>query len=524
MRPPVSLRRLHGLWSLAFALVSLLVEGMALGQDDEAPEAVLGGSLEEDAAAAIHAIVVSEPLPTNPPAVGGMGRHELERPLDGGLKWEASTLYCPHYLPDLYPGKNLDELCRQDFFTSPDLFQRGDQNPYLLAKDQFDALVDSADERRDCLPWAAAYALLHRDTLEWGADTVRSLLGRPQYLRSQVIAEAVTPWITKRLTPELTTVQPQEGQVAVDVRVFSNISYDSTASIEKMLVTAGERGIKAVVVADRSRIDGAQLARRCAQRLKSEGRLPEDFLVITGQVAYSHTGAVLAVFIDDPIADNMTMGQTVDVIHRAGGLAYLLHPGDPGGPERLQRFDFDGYLLQPNMFEMFRTLSFMYDSQYVDKPGLAASNAQFASSVGLPHIMVESSVVSAEALRGAMKRGQVSAAGGLYLPWMTLASTPTVARFSRFLNRYFLIHRYAERHVATTLGADSVSLSTTWDQEIRDMMGLAEMPGGIRDLLDGDSPLLEHPRLEHIAVEYSCFQLGYSAETHETYLQATLTW
>ena len=72
--------------------------------------------------------------------------------------------------------------------------------------------------------------------------------------------------------------------------------------------------------------------------------------------------------------------------------------------------------------------------------------------------------------------------------------------------------------------ADSVSLSTTWDQEIRDMIGLAEMPGGIRDLLDGDSPLLEHPRLEHIAIEYSCFQLGYSAETHETYLQATLTW
>lgn len=488
-------------------------------------EAVVGEGLRTELAACISERLGESGGVTGLAAL--LGEHRaprLERPLDSGLGWGASSLYCPHYWPTLYPGANLDQLCGRDFYESPALYQRGSENPFVIAREQFNALVDSADERRDRLPWGAAYASLHRGGDEWVTDTVLSLLKRPQYLRAEVVADVAAPLVTRLLPESLTRVEAGEGQVPVDVRVFSNTSYDSVASIERTLRIAAGRGIRAVAVADRSRLDGAQLARRTAERMKLEGKLPGDFVVIPGQVVYSHVGAVLALFVDDPIPDRMTMARTLQEIHAQGGLAYLLHPGEPGGPERLERLPFDGYLLQPDMFEMFRTLFLMYDPRYGDKPGLTASNALASGTVGLPYVLVECDRLSPEALRQALRERKVSAAGALYLPWMALASFRPLARGARLLNHYFVLHRWAESTLARKMGAGTISLSTSWDAEVREMMELNGMVDGIHDLLDGTSPLLHRPRLGYVVAEYSFFRIGYDRGSDTAFLEASLSW
>jgi len=154
----------------------------------------------------------------------------LRRPLDSGLSWGASPLYCPHYWPTLYPGANLDQLCGSDYYQSEQLYQRNSENPFVIAREQFMALADSSDERADRLPWAAAYAALHRSGAEWATDTTLALLKRPQYLRAEVIADLAAP-IVERLLPEsLTSVEAGEGQIPVDVRVFSSDTYGSARS------------------------------------------------------------------------------------------------------------------------------------------------------------------------------------------------------------------------------------------------------------------------------------------------------
>jgi hypothetical protein len=448
----------------------------------------------------------------------------LRRPLDSGLSWGASALYCPHYWPTLYPGANLDQLCGSDYYQSQQLYQRNSENPFVIAREQFMALADSSDERMDRLPWGAAYAALHRSGAEWATDTTLALLKRPQYLRAEVFADLAAPIVERFLPQSLTSVEAGEGQVPVDVRVFSNVSYDSVASAERTLLTAAGRGIRAIAIADRSRLDGAQATARTAERLKSEGRLPRDFVVIPGQVVYSHAGAVLALFVDDPILDGMTMATTLEAIHSQGGLAYLLHPGEPGGPERLERLPFDGYLLQPDMFEMFRTLFLMYDPRYIDKPGLTASNALASGTAGLPYVLVDCERLSADSLRQAMRERKVAAAGALYLPWMALASFRPMARGAQLLNNYFLLHRWAESTVARRIGAGTISISTSWDAEVREMMNLNGLPDGIRDLLDGSSPLLHRPHLGYVVAEYAFFRVGYDRNSDTAFLEASLTW
>jgi hypothetical protein len=449
---------------------------------------------------------------------------QLERPLDSGLSWGASPLYCPHYWPTLYPGANLDELCGRDFYESPALYQRGTQNPFVIAREQFQQLWEDAEERRERLPWGAAFAALHRDGDEWATDTILAMLKRPQYLRTEVVADIAAPIVARLLPESLTQVAAGEGQVPVDVRVFSNVSYDSAASVERTLKVAAGRGIRAVAVADRGRLDGAQLARRTAERLKAEGKLPPDFVVIPGEVVCSHVGPVLALFVDDPIPDGMTMAATLQAIHDQGGLAYLVHPGEPGGPERLERLPFDGYLLQPDMFEMFRTLFMMNDPRYADKPALTASNALASGTAGLPYVLVECERLSPDALQQALRERKVTAAGALYLPWMALASFRPMARGARLLNHYFDLHRWAEHTLARKIGAGTISLSTSWDAEVRGMMRLNGMPDGIRDLLAGSSPLLRRPRLGYVVAEYSWFRVGYDRGTDTAFLEASVTW
>lgn len=525
MTPPAAfgLRSALGYLSLAAILSLTPVDSSAAWADE--PEAVVSACLEEALAQELAARLghwpSAEQTAPGPPDVSGLA---AERPIDLGMNWGVDRLICPSYWPPLYPEKTLDELCRADYFSSPWLGAQPGENRLAVARDELARLHQSARERRRRLPWAVAYAYLHRDTRDWAPDTMWALLGERKYLTAEVLTDVLVPVVLRVLPDSLTQVESAPGLVPIDVRVFTNASFDSPASTERMLLEAAARGLKGVAIADRTRTDGAQKAERDAARLKAQGRLPRDFLVIRGQTVYTQSGSVLALFADRPIPEDMTMERTIGCIHAAGGLAYLIHPAVPGGPERLARMDFDGYLIQPGMFEMFRTLLLLNDPHYANRAALAGSSSLHSGTVGLPYTLVEAEEVSAPAIKQALRERRASASGGLYLPWMTAASYPPVARFSRFLSGYFGIHAFAERRVARWIGADNVMVSTSWDEEIRSMIGIGGLPGGLRDLFSGTSPLQGWPRVKSVEVEYSWFRVGYERETRTAFLRAHVCW
>ena len=431
-------------------------------------------------------------------------------PLDSGQQWRMSAQICPGFLPEIYPGRSWDEMCRQGYIESPWLEQRGWANPFRIAKEEVERWNRDEDAVWQRALLAAAYWWTYKEHPSVGRDTVLATLGRQHYQSRDLVIEHVAPRVFDLLPSMVSEVTVGEHEVAVDLRVESNTSFDSTTSVESLLLHAAKRGLGAVAIADRNRIGGAQRAQRIADRLRAAGKLPADFRVIIGEYIDTTSGGVLGLFLDGWVPEGMTMGKTVEMIHGQGGLAILAHPGVAGGPRVLRQMPFDGYLIQAGLFEMFRTLQILYDPGLAEKPALYASNSPYGAAVGLPYTAIETTDNTTEGLRRALADGRAYAAGGTYLPWMMAATIKPIGQIETMLNRYFVGRDKLEQQLQQFVRADNVILRTSWDRELQGWMGLDRLGSGLRRIGNRSSPLLELPQLERIALEYSYFQLSYS--------------
>jgi len=463
-------------------------------------------------------VAPAQPLPSR------LGVLEYQYPIDLGYQGRAAPEFCPGYLPEHYPEKTLDEFCYRSYTTSPWLQQYGWANPYQIAEEEVQTWNDERRVRWQRAALAAVYAARNPGTEQWVGDIVRAVLGRQRFLASELMIDIAIPEIARIVPEHLTAVTAGPGETAIALRVATSTSFDSASCTQDMLLTAAQRGLQAVVVADRNRLDGAQRAQRIAQRLQAQGRLPAEFQVIVGEHIETLSGGVLGLFLHWRVPEQMTMKATVDIIHKQGGLALLVHPGVPGGPRQLRQMPFDGYLIQPGLFEMFRTLNLLYDPSLAHKPALYASNSLYAAGVGLPYSIIETDDTSPESLKKALAAGRAYAASGLYLPWMAMVSLKPLGQAESILNRFFVWHDGLGGILCDVLHADNVTLRTTWDRELQGWMGLDRLPAGIRKISDRTSPLLEWPHVTALAAEYSYFQLHYDRREKKVTLTGRYLW
>jgi len=449
---------------------------------------------------------------------------QYQYPLDTGRQWRMSAQICPDFLPEIYPGRSWDEMCRQCYLESPWLEQRGWANPFRIAQEEVQRWNqdEAAAWQRALL--AAAYWWTYRDHPTVGRDTLLATLSRQQYQYRELLVEHIAPRVIDLLPSMISEVSVGEHETAIDLCVESSASFDSTTSVESLLLRAAKRGLDAVVIADRNRIGGAQQARLIADRLRAAGKLSADFQVIVGEYIDTTSGGVLALFLDTWIPEGMTMRKTVEMIHDQEGLAILAHPGVAGGPRVLRQMPFDGYLIRSGIFEMFRTLQILYDPQLADKPALYASNSPYGAAVGLPYTAIESRDNTTEGLRRALADGHAYAAGGTYLPWMMAPTIKPIGRIETVLNHYFVWHDELDQQLQQLVKADNIVLCTSWDRELQGWMGLDRLVAGLRRIDNRSSPLLEWPQLESIALEYSYFQLSYSDKRDLFSLKARYVW
>lgn len=427
--------------------------------------------------------------------------------------------YLPMYWPQGFPEQQLHDF-RDELLAQPRLFQ-GQVNPYALAAERVAKLDEAAGERRRAAVALALYAATHRHAAP--EDLAWTLFKRPAtVLRDALYGMAVAA--LERVKPSLTKVSVGEGDVAVDLRVLSYASHDSASSLREMLIAAARRGLKAVVVADRNTLAGARDAENVAYQLKLEGLLPPDFVVIPGQTVSSFSGSVLAVFIRSRVPDGMTAWRTVEEIHQQGGLAIAIHPGRPGQAHVLKLVPFDGYLIQPAFFEMFRTQELMADPELQQQIPLYGSGARFALGVGCPYSAVETPRHGEEGLRQAMRQGRVYAASPLFLPYMTAVAFKPIGPLMHYLNRYFVAQEKLHVWVARRLGAQNVRVELSWDRAVREMMGLVELPAHVKRLVDGTSVLLRRPEVLGVSVEYRMFRLAYFPKPRRYVLEMAMTW
>ena len=104
-------------------------------------------------------------------------------------------------------------------------------------------------------------------------------------------------------------------QINADLHVHSNYSKDSSITPQELIFYAKKRGLTAVAVTDHNQIEGSL-------KIAKEA----EFLVIPGMEVSSADGHIVALNLQELIPRDLSAKETVDKIHKAGGIAIAVHP------------------------------------------------------------------------------------------------------------------------------------------------------------------------------------------------------
>jgi hypothetical protein len=104
-------------------------------------------------------------------------------------------------------------------------------------------------------------------------------------------------------------------QVKADLHVHTTYSSDSVITPKELVFYAKKRGLTAVAVTDHNQVEGAlKIAKET------------DFLIIPGTEVSSLNGHIVGLNVSERIPKGLGADETVDRIHRAGGIAIACHP------------------------------------------------------------------------------------------------------------------------------------------------------------------------------------------------------
>lgn len=119
-----------------------------------------------------------------------------------------------------------------------------------------------------------------------------------------------------------------------DLHVHTMFSKDGRTTMEELLEYADRAGIGCVAVTDHNEF-------RAYDLLKDNGRI----IIIPAEEVSSAEGHILALGIDRLIPRDLSIQETIDRIHEAGGYAFAAHPyrwWSGLGEENTLKYPFDG--------------------------------------------------------------------------------------------------------------------------------------------------------------------------------------
>jgi len=104
-------------------------------------------------------------------------------------------------------------------------------------------------------------------------------------------------------------------QIKADLHIHTIYSKDSLITPKDLVFYAKKRGLNAVAVTDHNQLEGAY-------KIAKE----TDFLIIPGMEISSSDGHIVALNVHELIPRGYSAVETVERIHRAGGVAIACHP------------------------------------------------------------------------------------------------------------------------------------------------------------------------------------------------------
>lgn len=167
----------------------------------------------------------------------------------------------------------------------------------------------------------------------------------------------------------------------IDFHVHTCYSKDSSITLEQVICFAKKRGLDGVAVTDHNTIEGAL-------KLKKTKKI----LVIPGIEVSTLQGHLLGINVTTPIPAKLTMEQSIQKIHEAGGIAIAAHPtAFYKSPATRKVKSYDAIEVMNASSVPFSVLTH-YSRKFAEKlnlPQTGGSDSHYAPEIGTAYTVVD---------------------------------------------------------------------------------------------------------------------------------------
>ena len=192
-------------------------------------------------------------------------------------------------------------------------------------------------------------------------------------------------------------------QIKADLHVHTTYSSDSIITSKDLVFYAKKRGLNAVAVTDHNQVEGAW-------KIAAE----TDFLIIPGTEVSSREGHIVGLNVNELIPKHLSADETVDKIHRAGGVAIACHPYAlfKGSIGKFVTAKFDAVeTINASSFP-FRSASSKAEklAKRLSLPRVAGTDAHYGPVIGCAYTIIEADP-NVKAILDAIVKGRCEPAG-----------------------------------------------------------------------------------------------------------------
>jgi predicted metal-dependent phosphoesterase TrpH len=187
-------------------------------------------------------------------------------------------------------------------------------------------------------------------------------------------------------------------QIRADLHVHTTYSKDSLITPKDLVYYAKKRGLNAVAVTDHNQLEGAY-------KIAKE----TDFLIIPGMEVSSADGHIVALNVAELIPRGLSAVETVERIHRAGGVAIACHPFVlfKGCLKEKVCTTFDAIeIINARAFPFKRSVKKATETaERLKLSRVAGTDAHYGPQIGYGYTVIEASEPSVEAIAKAIVDG-----------------------------------------------------------------------------------------------------------------------
>jgi predicted metal-dependent phosphoesterase TrpH len=188
-------------------------------------------------------------------------------------------------------------------------------------------------------------------------------------------------------------------QIKADLHVHTTYSKDSLITPKDLVYYAKKRGLNAIAVTDHNELEGAY-------KIAKE----TDFLIIPGMEISSSDGHIVALNVHELIPRGLSAFETVERIHKAGGVAIACHPYVyfKGCLRENVCSTFDAIeIINARAFPFKRSIRKAEEAAH--KLGLsrvAGTDAHYGPQIGVAYTVIDTSEINVQAIANAIVEGK----------------------------------------------------------------------------------------------------------------------